>query len=109
LYLIYAALEKAPALGGELKVDLLIDGRQVDSTDVSGTNKYLTLVKLNRLNYLSTGKHTIMLTAKTPYNETFTLDNVVVQPVNEYAVFGAKNGRTFTLGRDLIQGKNSLR
>lgn len=109
LYLIYAALEKAPALGGELKVDLLIDGRQVDSTDVSATNKYLTLVKLNRLNYLSTGKHTIMLTAKTPYNETLTLDNVVVQPVNEYAVFGAKNGRTFTLGRDLIQGKNSLR
>ncbi|MCM3733871.1 hypothetical protein M3196_19680 [Fictibacillus nanhaiensis] len=109
LYLIYGALEKAPALGGKLKLELKIDGRKVSSTDVSAANKYLTLVNLNRVNYLTARKHTISLTAKTSYNETLTLDNVVVQPVNEYAVFKDEKGNTFNLKRDLIKGKNKLR
>lgn len=109
LFLIYGALEKAPALGGKLKLDLQIDGRKVSSTDFSAANKYLTLVNLNRVNYLSAGKHIITLTAKTPYNQTLTLDNVVVQPVNEYALFERETGITFKLDRNLFQQKNSIR
>ncbi|MCM3717757.1 hypothetical protein [Fictibacillus phosphorivorans] len=108
LYLIYGAMEKTPALGGELKLEVKIDGRKVSSTDVSAANKYLTLVNLNKLNYLTAGKHTITLTAKPPYNETLTLDNVVVQPVNEYAVF-VEGGKRFKLQRNLITEHNSLR
>jgi hypothetical protein len=108
LYLIYGALKKAPALGGELKLDLKIDGRKVSSTDVSAANKHLTLVNLNKLNYLTAGKHTITLTAKTPYNQTLTLDNVMVQPVNEYAVFEDDKKRIFKLQRNLFKEKNSL-
>jgi hypothetical protein len=78
LYLIYGALEKAQSLGGELKLDLKIDGRKLSSTDVSAANKSLTLVNVNKVNYLTAGKHTITFTAKTPYNETLILDNVVV-------------------------------
>jgi hypothetical protein len=48
------------------------------STDVSAANKSLTLVNVNKVNYLTAGKHTITFTAKTPYNETLILDNVVV-------------------------------
>lgn len=63
---------------------------------------------LNKLNYLTTGKHTITLTAKTPYNEVLTLDNVMVQPVNEYAVFEDDKKRIFKLKRNLFKEKNSL-
>jgi hypothetical protein len=109
LYLIYGALEKAPALGGELKVDLKIDGRKVRSTDVSAANKYLTLVNLNRVNHLSAGKHIISLTAKTTHNETITLDNVVVQPVNEFALFEDEAGKVIKLERNLLTQKNRLK
>jgi hypothetical protein len=109
LYLIYAALEKAPALGGELKVDLKIDGRKVHSTDVSAGNKYLTLVNLNRVSYLLAGEHTITLTAQTPYNETLTLDNVVVQPVNEYTVYEEHSGNGLKLVRNLLSQNNHLK
>jgi hypothetical protein len=108
-YLIYAALEKTPSLGEELKVELQIDGRKVSSTNVSANNKHLTLVNLNRWNYLTSGTHTISLIAKTPYNETITLDNVVVQPVEEYAVFEDQNGSVLKLERDLYKGTTLIK
>jgi hypothetical protein len=109
LYLIFGALEKAPALGGDLNLDLQIDGSKVSSTNVNATNKYLTLVNLNRVNYLSAGKRIISLTAKTTHNETITLDNVVVQPVNEFALFEDEAGKVIKLERNLLTQKNILK
>jgi hypothetical protein len=109
LYLVYGSLEKTPSLGGDLKLDLQIDGRKVSSTNVNATNKYLTLVNLNRVNYLSAGKHIISLTAKTTHNETITLDNVVVQPVNEFALFEDEAGKVIKLERNLLTQKNRLK
>jgi hypothetical protein len=108
-YMIYAALEKTPSLREDLKVELQIDGRKVSSTNVSAENKYLTLVNLNRWNYLTSGKHMISLTAKNHYDQTITLDNIVVQPANEYSVFEDDKGNVLKLERDLLRGKTLIK
>jgi hypothetical protein len=110
-YLLYAALEKKHLPEGVMNLQLDVDGKLVHATIVSGApdTDYLTLIKLSKPVQLSKGTHTINLALSTDTSDSLLLDNVVLQPVKEYATFSLPTGKVLTLNRDLEKEKNGLK
>ncbi|MCJ8014508.1 hypothetical protein MUG84_22670 [Paenibacillus sp. KQZ6P-2] len=109
-YLVNAALERKNS-DEAINLEVRVDGRLISSTLVSDSpdTDYLSLVKLSDPIQLTTGKHKVTLTLKSNSSEALLVDNVVLQPVEEYATFVKENDETFKLERNLVKGKNKLK
>ncbi|WP_261131484.1 hypothetical protein [Bacillus sp. Marseille-Q3570] len=99
-YLIYAALEKQHLPEKDVYLEAKVDGKVVGEVLVSDSpdETYLTLSKIVQTTKLKEGKHRITLTAKG--EEPIIVDNIVVQPVKETAMFSIKKNKTIQLLRD---------
>ncbi|GER88206.1 hypothetical protein KDW_23680 [Dictyobacter vulcani] len=102
-YMLSAALVKPHTLTGVLALEIGIDGHHVSTIRVqrSPDIDYLTLVGAEHPFSLSTGKHTLTVTLKGEANASLVVDNFVLQPLKEFAVFQMPNGSHFTLMHDL--------
>ncbi|GLV60255.1 hypothetical protein KDH_70750 [Dictyobacter sp. S3.2.2.5] len=104
-YILSAALVKPHTLSGAITLKIGIDGHAVSTVQVprSPDSDYLTLMGLGGPLSLSRGKHTLTVTLQTVANQSLVLDNIVLQPAKEYAVFKQPNGSLFTLARNLLK------
>ncbi|MEH7504704.1 hypothetical protein V7152_22245 [Neobacillus drentensis] len=109
-YLLYAALERKNSKEA-MNLEVRVDDRLIRSIPVSGSpdSDYLTLVKLTKPINLDTNKHKVTLTLKSNSSEALLVDNLALQPVEEYATFAKENGETYKLERNLVKGKNELK
>ncbi|MDN4523912.1 hypothetical protein [Fictibacillus fluitans] len=105
LYLLSGALVREASSAG--KLDVQVDGRNVSYVKVqpSPDTDFLTLVNAGHPVYLGKGVHELKLKFT---GEELLLDNVVVQPAVEYAVFKS-DGKTVKLEKDLLKGRNLLK
>lgn len=104
LYLLSAALVRDDVAG---KLEVNVDGRKVSFAKVlpSPDSDFLTPVNFQHPVYLSKGAHEMKIKFS---GKELLLDNVVVQPAVEYAVF-ERDGKRLKLERDLRKGSNVLK
>ncbi|WP_053216099.1 hypothetical protein [Guptibacillus hwajinpoensis] len=102
-YLVYAAIEKKHSLKHENFLNVHLDGENVGRILVSNStdDSYLTLIKVGETSHLEEGKHTLTLKAN---GETAVIDNIVLQPVKESAVFSVKKNKSIILERNFQAG-----
>ncbi|GCE26875.1 hypothetical protein KDA_23590 [Dictyobacter alpinus] len=102
-YMLSAALVKPHIVTGKLALEIGIDGHHVSTIQVqrSPDKDYLTLISPDQAFALTSGKHTLSVTLKAGASASLVVDNVVLQPLKEYAVFQMPNGTNFTLKHNL--------
>lgn len=99
-YLLFVALEKKYSLESESYLTVHLDGRKVGRIIVSDSpdHDYLTLENIGKSTNLKKGEHT--LTLKAEGELPVLLDNIVLQPVKEFAAFSIKKNKKILLERD---------
>ncbi|GCE23002.1 hypothetical protein [Dictyobacter kobayashii] len=103
-YILSAALIKPHTITGTLALEIGIDGHHVSTIQVQSSpdSDYLTLVGPRNSFSLTSGQHTLTVTLKAQANASLVVDNFVLQPLKEYAIFQQPNGTHFTLTHDLV-------
>jgi hypothetical protein len=103
-YLLYAALVKPHTVSGAIALDVRVDGRDMGAVPVhpSPDSDYLTSIQMDRSFFLMSGKHMLTVSLKTAADDSLVVDNVVLQPVQEYATFKQPDGAFFTLWHNLF-------
>lgn len=94
-----------------MNLEVRVDNHLIRNVPVSDSpdSDYLTLVKLTESISLDTNKHKVTLTLKSNSGEALLVDNLVLQPVAEYATFAKGNGDSYKLERNLVKGKYKLK
>lgn len=103
-YILYAALVKKHTMSGAIALEIRVDDDYVSTVQVqqSPDSDYLTLIQLASPFSLSSGKHTLTVRLETAADDSLVVDNFVLQPVKEYAVFQQPDDTLFTLTRNLL-------
>ncbi|MDQ0199248.1 glycoside hydrolase family protein [Neobacillus ginsengisoli] len=108
--ILYAAVEKKYLPEGNLFLDVYVNNKLVGSSNVADSNDtdYLTLIKVGKLATLNKGNNTVSVSLRGSQNKTVNLDNIIIQPAIESALFQTDNHKFIEIKRDFIHKKNSI-
>jgi hypothetical protein len=109
--MIYAAIEKKYTPDGTLLLEIYVNNMLVGSSNVTDSKDadYLTLVKVSKLATLNKGNNTISVKLRSSENKTVNLDNIVIQPTIESALFQTETNRFIEIERNFIHKKNIVK
>ncbi|MCM2535866.1 hypothetical protein NDK43_30745 [Neobacillus pocheonensis] len=109
--LVYAAVEKKYLPEGSLFLDVYVNNKLVGSSNVADStdSDYLTLIKVGKLATLTKGSNTVSVSLRGNQNKTVNLDNIIIQPAIESALFQTDNHRFIEIERNFINKKNSIK
>ncbi|MFY4775193.1 hypothetical protein [Metabacillus sp. RGM 3146] len=108
--LLYAAAEKTALPKGKITLEITVNDKITRKSAISynGDSNYLTLIKLEKPVPLTKGENSIEVKVKGEQKEKVILDNIVIQPVEESAVFTLQNGKIVKLERNFSKERNTL-
>ncbi|MFC4811665.1 hypothetical protein [Paenibacillus sp. GCM10023250] len=108
--LLYAAIEKRALPANAVYLDVYVNHKLVGRSSAAGSpdTDYLTLIKLGKTATLHKGSNTISVTVHGSKNEAVQLDNLVVQPVIESALYQTAKGGSIEIERNFMSKKNNL-
>jgi hypothetical protein len=109
--LLYAGVEKKYLPQGTLFLDMYVNNKLVGSSNVSDSKDtdYLTLIKVGKLATLNKGSNTVSVSLRGNQNIMVNLDNIVIQPAIESALFQTDHHTFIEIDRDFIHKKIVLR